>query len=206
MTCSFRYAAIAQGPESTFTGRPMIEVDETGRETWRCSVFEMCAARIDQYDAAVASGHGVFDQLAECFEYLRHRLATRHHLEQPLLAGEQCFGPLPVFDVGVHDVPANDTTSRIHEGHDAPMKPAIDAVGTAYAVVDVVWFRRSRGDRSLRGRDHRRKIVRMDRFARSPAFQFFERCAQVLEDMAVGVLDFAGRRQESDHGRNDVGD
>ena len=26
MTCSFRYAAIAHGPESTFTGRPIIEV------------------------------------------------------------------------------------------------------------------------------------------------------------------------------------
>jgi hypothetical protein len=86
------------------------------------------------------------------------------------------------------------------------MGPAIDAVGSAYAMVDIVWFQRSRGDRSLRGCEHRRKIVGMDRFARSPAFQFFERCAQVLEDMAVGVLDFASRRQESDHGRNDVGD
>ena len=26
MTCSFRYDAIAHGPESTFTGRPIMEV------------------------------------------------------------------------------------------------------------------------------------------------------------------------------------
>ena len=184
----------------------MIEAMKAGRETWRCSVFEMCAAWIDQYDAAVTSGHRAFDQLTECFEYHRHRLATCDHLEQLLFAGEQCFSPLAVIDVGVHDVPADDTTSRIRERHHAPMEPTIDAVGTAYAVVDVVWFHPSGGDRSLRRCDHRRKIVRMDRLARSPAFQLFERCAQVLEDLAVGVLDFAGRRQEGDHGRNDIGD
>ena len=32
MTCSFRYAAIAHGPESAFTGRPIMEVTKlTGR-------------------------------------------------------------------------------------------------------------------------------------------------------------------------------
>ena len=95
-------------------------VGQTGREAWCRSLFEMCVARIHQYDAAVASGHRVFDQLTECFEYLPHRLATRHHLEQPLLAGEQCFSPFPVIDVGVHNVPADDTTSGIPEGHTRP--------------------------------------------------------------------------------------
>src|SRR5690349_15593740 len=85
------------------------------------------------------------------------------------------------------------------------MEPAIDAIGTAYAVVDVVRLLPSHGDGSLRGRDDRRAVVRMDLVARSPAFQLFERCAQVFEDMPVRVLDLAGRRQESDHGGYDVG-
>ena len=206
MTCSFRKTAIAQGPVSTFTGRSIIGLVKPAGRFGAAPCFEMRAGRIDQYDAAVASGHCVFDQLTESFEYLRHRMATRHHLEQPLLAGEQCFSPLAVIDVGVHDVPANDMTLLVPEGHQAAMEPAIDAVGTAYAVVDVVGFRPSRSYRPLRGRNHRRKIVRMNRFACPPAFQSFERGAQVLEDIAVGALDFAGRRQESDHGRNDVGD
>ena len=128
----------------------------------------------------------------------------RHHLEQLLLTGEQCFGPLPVVDVGLQYVPADDTALGIPERQTAHMEPAIDAVSTAHAVLDVVWF--PGVYRSLPGGDHHGKIIRMNGVAGRPAFQFFERCAEVFQDMAVDVFDFAGRRHESDQGRNAVGD
>jgi hypothetical protein len=51
----------------------------------------MRAARIDQHDAAVTPAGCAFDKLTQRFKYFRHRMAARHHFEQPLFAGEQSF-------------------------------------------------------------------------------------------------------------------
>src|SRR4029434_3648969 len=63
--------------------------DEAGWKARCCSVFETRAGRIDQHDAAVTPAGSAFDKLTECSEYFRHRMAARHHFEQPLLTGAQ---------------------------------------------------------------------------------------------------------------------
>ena len=131
-------------------------------------------------------------------------MAARHHFEQPLLTGEQSFSPLPVVDVRLQHVPASDTTLGVPERQTAYMKPAINAVSTAHALLDLVRF--SSVYRSLPRSNHRGKIIRMNGVASRPAFQFLERRAEILQDMAVDAFDFAGRGHESDQGRNAVGD
>ena len=76
------------------------------------------------------------------------------------------------------------------------MKPAIDAVSAAHAVLDLVWL--SCVYRSPPRSNHRGKIIRMNDVASRPAFQFFERRAEIFQDMAVDAFDFAGRGHESD--------
>ena len=138
MTCSFRYAAIAHGPEFDVYGSANNGGDEAGRKARCGSVFETRAARIDQHDAAVTPAGRAFDKPTERFEYFRHRMAARHHFEQPLFTGEQSFSPLPVVDIGLQDVPKDDMPVRISQREAARVEPAVDAIRTAEAVFEVV--------------------------------------------------------------------
>jgi hypothetical protein len=123
-------------------------------------VFETRAGRIDQHDAAVTPAGSAFDKLTECSEYFRHRMAARHHFEQPLLTGEQSFSALPVVDVSLQYVPALDTTLGVTKRQTACMEPAIVAVSTAHAVLDVVRF--PCVYRSLPCSNYHGKIIRMN--------------------------------------------
>ena len=113
MTGSFRYAAIADGPASTFTGRPMMESMKLAGRLGGRAVLETRAARIDQHDAAVATAGRLFDQSTQGVEDLLHRMAARHHFQDALFTGEKSFGPLPVVDIGPQDVPAGNTARGI---------------------------------------------------------------------------------------------
>src|SRR5918999_6358769 len=62
--------------------------DEAGRKARCGSVFATRAARIDQHDAAVTPAGRAFEKLTERFQYSGHRVAARHHFEQPLFTGE----------------------------------------------------------------------------------------------------------------------
>src|SRR4051812_18232082 len=103
-------------------------------------MFETRTTRIDQDDAAVTPADCAFDNPTERFEYFRDGMTTRYHFEQLLLTGEQGFGALAVVDVRLQYVPAGDTALGVPERQSAYMKPAIDAVSTAHAVLDVEWF------------------------------------------------------------------
>jgi hypothetical protein len=95
-------------------------------------------------------------------------MAARHHFKQPLLTGEQSFSPLPVVDIRLQHVPAGDTTLGVSKRQTAYMKPAIDAVSTAHAVLDVVWF--PCVYRSLPCSNHHGKIIRMNGVAIAQPF------------------------------------
>ena len=120
-------------------------------------MFKSHAVCIDQHDAAVAPLSRSFDQPTERRENVRHRVAGSRHFQQVLLSREQSFGPLPVIDVGLDDVPANNISLHIPAGHSTHMKPSINAVSTAHAVLRIVGF--PSVDRSIPGSNHRGKIV-----------------------------------------------
>jgi hypothetical protein len=100
----------------------------------------MRAARIDQHDAAVTPAGRAFDKVTERFEYFRHRMAARHHFEQPLFTGEQRFSPLPVVDISVQEVPQDDAALCISQGEAARVKPPVHPVRAAEAGLNVVWM------------------------------------------------------------------
>src|SRR5712692_10687181 len=111
--------------------------DEAGRKARCGSVFETRAAPIDQHDAAVTPAGRALDKPTERFEYSRHRMAARHHFEQPLFTSEQSFSPLSVVDISVQDVPQDDAPFRISQGEAVHVKPAVDPISTAAAAFNV---------------------------------------------------------------------
>ncbi len=65
-------------------------------------------SRINQHDAAVAFlGRGL-DQPTKRCENVRHRVASSCHFQQVLLSRKKSLSPLPVIDVGLDHVPANN--------------------------------------------------------------------------------------------------
>jgi hypothetical protein len=159
-------------------------------------VFETRTFRIDQEDAAVTSAGCGFDEPTDCFKYFGHRTAARNHVQQPFLTGEHSFSLLPVVDVRLQHVPTGDAILGVPKRQTAYVKPAINAVRTAQALLDLERF--SSVYRSLPRSNHRGKIIRMNGVASRPALQFFERRAEIFQDMAVDAFDFARRGHESD--------
>src|SRR4051812_12458563 len=98
----------------------------------------MRAARIDQHDAAVTPAGRALDKPTERFEYSRHRMAARHHIEQSLFTSKQGFSPLPVVDIGLQEVPKDDAPVRVSQREAARVEPAVDPVRTAEAGLIVV--------------------------------------------------------------------
>jgi hypothetical protein len=77
------------------------------------------------------------------------------------------------------------------------VKPAIDAITPRKAPRCLRLAPRS---------NQPRKIIRMNELARRSAFQYLERCAEVLQYVAVDTFDFTGGCHESDQGRSAIGD
>ena len=71
-------------------------------------------------------------------------------------------------------------------------------------MLDFVWL--TGFDRVLPGGFYIREVSRMDGIDGAPLLQFFERPAEVLEDLAVDMLDLARRRHDRDQGGNGLHD
>src|ERR1700730_14288684 len=177
--------------------------DVADRKARSGSVLETRAARIDQHDAAVAPAGRAFDKVTERIEYSRHRMAARHHLEQALFTGEQSFGPLPVVDISVQEVPKDDASVRISQGGTVHVEPAVDPISTvaAFNVARKSGF----GRLPPRGEDFW-EVIRMKVVAPRRPFQFLERRTEIFQVAAVGVFEVAGRCPESDEGRKAIDD
>jgi hypothetical protein len=185
-------------------GSAVNEGDEAGRKARCGSVFETRTARIDQHDAAVTPACSTFDKLTERFEYSRHRMAARYHFEQSLFTGEQSFSPLPVVDISVQEIPNDDTPFRISQGQAAHVEPAVDSVSAAEAGLRFVGM--AGFERLPPPGEGIWAVFRMKAVAGRPTFQFFERRAEIFQDLAVDEFELAGRRHESAEGRNAVVD
>ena len=68
------------------------------------------------------------------------------------------------------------------------------------------FVRLARADGVLPRGNHVRKVVRVDGVRTAPAFQVFERSAELLQDLTVDVLDLARRRHDRDETRDGLDD
>ena len=78
------------------------------------------------------------------------------------------------------------------------------AIAPSNPVLELV--RLSRVDGVLPGGLHLRQIGRVNGVRRAPLLQFVDRPPEILEHLAVYVLDFAGRRHDSDQARDRLDD
>ena len=111
ITCSFNEAAVPHGPASHTTGAPLTAPSypggSVGPAPWRNVPFES-TSRIEQALSLTTA----IDKAAHGLENVLERTPGRHHLEEPLLAGQQSFGALAPVDVGEQNVPADDLAVR----------------------------------------------------------------------------------------------
>src|SRR5262249_4051792 len=131
----------------------------------------------------VTAAGNALDELTHCVEYVRHRMVARHQFEESLLTLQQGLGPPVLVYVRLHVAPAGNTTVAVPERQTAYLKPPIAAVRAANAVLDVVWLPRLY--RSPPCSSHRGQIIRMNNVTARRASQVLERCAKILQGIAV---------------------
>src|SRR6266853_2428449 len=96
---------------------------------------------------------------------------------------ERIFSPLPVVNVSQHHVPVGDLTFCVSRGESARLEPAVNAVGTPLAKLQLIRFPRL--DRVSPHLDHARKVIRMDSIARRPILQVPNRLSEEFQDSAI---------------------
>jgi hypothetical protein len=65
-------------------------------------------------------------------------IVLAEHFQGSLFGGQERFCPLPVVYISLQDVPAEDATFSIPQRQSAGGEPAVDAVGSALAVLALV--------------------------------------------------------------------
>src|SRR5882757_4240324 len=130
------------------------------------------------------------------------RTTESDHLQQPLLTREQALGAFEVVDVGLQQVPLYDFTLAIPQRLAVDLEPAVDAVGSAQAVLGQQPF--ARLPRPSLALDHRGNVIGMHELRARPALDLFEGGAEVLEDRPVAALDRAVWRDDADQGGNAI--
>src|SRR6185436_5701627 len=111
--------------------------------------------------------------------------------ELALVLPDALLRPLSVVDVRQQDVPAGNRAVGTTQRARACVKPAMDTVGSAYAVVGLV--RLPGFDRRPPRRNHATTVIRMNRVASSPGLQLFGSLSKVVESPLVDELDFTVR-------------
>src|SRR5712692_8728011 len=142
--------------------------------------------------------------LTERFKYSRLRTPTCHHLEQPLFAGQQVLSAFPVIDIDLQVEPAQDATVRISQGQTENVEPAVDAIRSPMAALNVVWTAHFV---SLPLRcDCVRKVIGMNGIGTLPGFQLVQCPAEVIQSCLIESFDLTLRRRDCDRRRNAVDD
>ena len=114
------------------------------------------------------------------------------------------LGALPVVDIDQEDVPAGDVPVGVTHGQRAHLEPAIDAIGTAAAMLDIVGG--SGPDRARKRGDHARQVIWMHRVAELPRFQLLDRSAKVFQELSVEMFHLTRRSQGRGEPGNAVDD
>ncbi len=94
----------------------------------RRAMPETVGVRVQQEDRRQGTCGQFFDHPAQGVEDRGARVALGHHLQKPLLPGQQRLGPLPIFDVDRGSVPFDDVSHLVVERCVADQQPAIITV------------------------------------------------------------------------------
>ncbi len=133
-----------------------------------------------------------------------------HELAVDLLAQRDVFfvkpvlEPLQILDVCQQRVPADNPPLFVPSRNCGCVKPAINAVGAAKAVLIGVILPRLR--RMLPLPDHFGQLVGMHDVAGCPALDFLDRNSEVLEKLSIHEFDFAFRSRRKNETGNAVDD
>src|SRR5438309_9573417 len=131
------------------------------------------------------------------------RATESDHLQQPLLTREQALGAFEVVDVGLQQIPLYDFALAIPQRFAVDREPAIDAVGSAQAVLAQQPL--ARLQRTFLAGDHGGNVVGMHKLRARPGLDLFESGAEILEDRPVATLDRAVWRDDADQSGNASG-
>ena len=123
----------------------------------------------------------------------RQIVSPAPRVAQPLRLEQVGFTPaqlllrlLARIDIRQQVVPTNDAVVGVAKREATRLEPAIFAVGSTDAMLELV--RLPGLDRVLPGGRHLRQVGRMHGISRPPLPQLFKRATEVVEDLAVDVL------------------
>src|SRR5262245_36142868 len=149
---------------------------------------------IGRRQSGVLEGPPVLVQHAAIWTQRGNHLGDRIH-DPPVfaLAGQDSLlSALAFVDVSQQVVPADDASIVASKWKAARLKPAVLPIEPAEAVLPVT--QQAGFDGALPCRPEAGQVVGMNNASIVPVLQFLERSAEVLEQLAVGVFDFASGR------------
>lgn len=130
---------------------------------------------------------------------------------QPLRLEQVGFAPaqlllclLPRIDIRQQVVPADDAAIGVSKREAARLEPAIFAIGSADAMLEFV--RLPGLDGVLPGGRHSGQVGRMHGIRCPPLLELFKRPTEVVENLAVDVLNPAVGRHDGDEAGNGLDD
>src|ERR1700719_2365952 len=134
-------------------------------------------------------------------------MALGRHFENMVLSGEQAFGTLSVFDVGIRSEPSDNLSIVVERRSRTEEKPTIHAIETAQPSFNFTWLaRRENGSPVGHKSVH---IVRMKGTRPAPIARLFGREARIVEPALIeevsGTVSTSGpgeRRNRVNHNTN----
>jgi hypothetical protein len=159
------------------------------RQAGRRAVPQVATIRIQQQDRAEDVAGPLFDEPAQSIEDEDQRITPGHHLEKPLLSGQERLGQLSVFDVGGHAVPPHDLAPLVLEWRHPHQEPPIDSVRASHAHLDLERFPRFASRAAFTGK--RLAVFGMKRACPARALGIVPLDSRVLQPPSVDALDRA---------------
>src|SRR5260370_281088 len=101
------------------------------------------------------------------------------------------LGALPVVNIRMEAIPADDATFRVPHGESANLEPAVYAIGTMDTVFRVISGWISAFDRASPRGQHARKVIGMNNVGGGPTFQFVKGFAVIIQVLLTDEFEFA---------------
>src|SRR5258708_34705441 len=101
------------------------------------------------------------------------------------------LGALPVFNIRMQAVPADDASFRVPHGESANLEPPVYAIGTTDTVLSVISNGMPGFDRPFPSAHHARTVIGMNNVGVGPTFQFFKCLAGIIQALLTDVFEFA---------------
>ena len=155
----------------------------------RADVSERYAVRVKTLSLGSEHGHHLRRQV----QYLP---------ELPLLFLKLLFCLFTFLDVGENHIPPNNTALRIARRPTMGAKPVVHPVEAAKTLL--MFVRTPRLQTVRQRRRHAREVIGMNRVGGTPAFQFFQALAEVIQNLLIDELELPCQGHRADLGGNAV--